>query len=118
MVVSQANFNTHPELSDTEFITGMIATYFGQTSTTSSQISAAQGAVTSSGRYGLYQSWITQNFAGNTDDPWFQQLPSWTPLALLGVGAVSFTLLVWFAWGDDIKRAFNKMKGSGSESND
>lgn len=116
MGASQANFNSHPELTDDQWAKAVGAIYWGDTSEVgiSNTINylAQEG-----GRYNVYKAWSTNSTAGNPNDPWFYNIPPWTPLVLIPVLVATGIGLVWFLWGKDIKRAFKNAESSnGSDS--
>jgi hypothetical protein len=114
----QWNFNSHPELDDTDFATAALNVFNGSPPTKQS-VQDAKSAILGSGggaagRYALIDGWISQGFDGNADDNWFRNIPSWAWVILVPVAAGIGLICVWKAYGGVIK---DVTSGNGSGGN-
>jgi len=113
------NFNSHPELSDTDFCKAVHYVIFGSgigggLNNALAFISANGGGA--QGRFGLIQSWINQNFTGSYDDSWLQNIPSLAWVVIIPVVAIVAAVVAWRCWGYLLKRTANSaMNGSNSD---
>jgi len=121
------NLNTHPELSDENYIITSLAVYWGVDPLTwlnystsvpgsypQSNLGYAMSIVASSGRQG-WISWIMANSQGNASDGWFYNVPTWAAMVIIPVTLVTAIVLAWYAWGDELKRRIPRSNGGSTD---
>jgi len=120
MVLSAINFNSHPELSDDEWIIATFNVAYGQGPNQQS-IDNARTAIISSGggaqgRYALIfgpGGWVPSGTQGNWDDNWFRNLPTWSWIVFVPIVAIATVFAAWRAWGHIVKETMEE-SGNGS----
>jgi len=127
MTVSSTNFNTHPELSDQQWLQDVIMIYYGW-SIVEYNFWAAQASnqpgnpnnqaywlaqIPALGRYAAFTGLVGTS-PGNSTDGWFYNLPPWTLLVIIPSIAITAAGLLWAAWGKGLLQSAGKATGGGN----
>jgi len=111
------NFSSHPELSDSDFVTIAIYRFTGNpnfvwSTSAGATFSDNVQAVGSMGR----QAWIESVFqnwgTGNTTDGWFYNVPPWSWAVVVPIVVIVAGILLWRAFGSDLTKMVPKGNGS------
>jgi len=115
------NFNTHPELSDEQFVYTAASIYIGQPPSyfynwgnpAGAWISWETEYIQQNGRYAWFTAFCNFYPGGNSSDSWFYNLPNWTWVVVLPVGAITAAIMLWRAWGKGLWQSVTKESGNG-----
>jgi hypothetical protein len=128
MVTTSAplNWNSHPELDDSDFVTAAVRVLFDPGYMPSDPRSGTSHSdwvseVAQEGRWGLISRWKSGSdksgyaaVPGNYSDPWFANVPGWSWMVVIPVAGIVSFILLWKAYGHLIKKTMN-VEGNGSD---
>lgn len=115
-MISEFNFNSHPELNDQDFATIAGRVYTGNPTWALDPSNATENLqyIATNGRY----SWVTTQLyswgAGNSHAGWFFNIPPWAWMVILPATVIVAGVLIYKAYGADLMRKSGLSEGNGS----